>query len=324
MANFPLNVAQRPSGELIDLSGHLDLRRSVFPLVFAENEGHFRWHGTCFGVSFAGQFVTAMHVINDVLGSRGEALREQGSLGVIFIPGIAYGRLAARPFRLFDQAEVFPGDPNPLDYSSEPDFSRPKLDLASFFPRLEPGDYLSPLWVRTARAVQSRPGDRVLAVGFNQATGVPGDNAAAVNYTDCLSGSWLTVTEMARRNPEGSMGGGPILVFDANIPGGFSGGPIFAEDGAVIGVVSTGMKEASFGTAVALEPLPANRTLFPGQCHDNPDWFRGWAVCGPGSNTPLELHWEKRDAERSASGIPEAQVRQVVRPRSRPDDYIYA
>lgn len=92
-------------GVPVDVSGIPELRQSVFPLVFSRHDGTFLYHGSCFSVSYAGGFCTAMHVVNEGFGSRrGKEMKSAGAYGLIFVPGLCYGCSRSAPV---SAAQVF-------------------------------------------------------------------------------------------------------------------------------------------------------------------------------------------------------------------------
>lgn len=313
MPNYPLNLPPSASGQLLDLGGRLQMRRSVFPLVFSLLDGTFLYHGTSFCTGYSGLSCTAMHVINEGWGPRAEEMRAQGAYGAIAMTGIAYGRVTRSLFRSFVRGKFFPQAPTPVSFSTDHDASRVGYDVARLDFEWQPGDCPEPLWVRTDGRNQLKKGDTLVAVGFDQAQATklePGSNL----YRDRLCACRLRVDDLVVREPTG-MGGGPVMILDANVPGGFSGGPIFAEDGAVVGLVSTGNQFGGYATAVWLEPYAAGFNLFPEQNHSNPDWFEGWRVTGGLRSEAAAIFWSRNEAEREVARRVQATLTRVWRAR---------
>jgi len=318
MPNSSPNFPQAPYGKLIDVSDVLELRRSVFPLVFSNLDGTFLYHGTSFSVTYEGGFCTAMHVIKDGFGSSKSAeMRDKGAYALIYLPGVAYGAPIVRPFRRLLSGIIFPRDPNPLAYRTTRDADDIGYDVARVRFEMEAGDQPFPLWVRTGFSPMLKEGRDVIAVGFNEAKGTISSDGAPLHYRDVLSATRLKVTKLEFREP-GALGGGPIMTLNENIPGGFSGGPIFTEDGAVVGLVSTGTKDARYGTGVWLEPygvrVGSYPDIFPEQAHDSEDLFEAWGVIDQGGDEPRSLYWAKGDADIKVP--PAVRVQRVWRDRA--------
>src|SRR5688572_24472577 len=113
MPNFPLNLPPSASGQLLEVGDSLDLRRSVFPLVFSRLDATFLYHGTSFCTGYSGRSCTAMHVINDGWGPRAEEMRAQGAYGASAMTGIVYGHVTRNLYRPFVRGKFFPQPPAP-------------------------------------------------------------------------------------------------------------------------------------------------------------------------------------------------------------------
>lgn len=295
----------------------------MFPLVFSRLDGTFLYHGTCFCTGYSGLSCTAMHVINDGWGPRAEEMRAHGAYGAIAMTGISFGHVTRDLFRPFVRGKFFPQAPAPDSYSTAHDASRVGFDVARLVFDWRPEDRPEPLWVRTDGRTKLKKGDTIIAVGFDevQATELsPGSN---LDYRDRLRACRLRVDDLVQREPVG-MGGGPIMILDANVPGGFSGGPIFAEDGAVVGLVSTGSQFGGYASAVWLEPYAAAFDIFSEQNHSNPDWFEGWRLTGGSRNEPEALFWTKAEATRDLAARDQATLVRVWRPRFEPESSVTA
>lgn len=323
MPNFPLNLPPSASGQLLEVGDSLDLRRSVFPLVFSRLDATFLYHGTSFCTGYSGRSCTAMHVINDGWGPRAEEMRAQGAYGAIAMTGIVYGHVTRNLYRPFVRGKFFPQPPAPDSYSTARDASRVGLDVACLEFEWEPEDRPEPLWVRTDGRARLKKGDTVVAVGFDEVEATELSPGANLDYRDRLRACRLRVDDLVVREPTG-MGGGPIMILDANVPAGFSGGPIFAEDGAVVGLVSTGSQFGGYATAVWLEPYDAGFDLFPEQNHSNPDWFESWRLTGGSRNEAEAVFWIKAEADREMAKRDQATLVRVWRPRFDPESWVTA
>jgi hypothetical protein len=298
-------------GSLFGLRGHPQFTRSLFPVVLHCEGAGFTGLGSCFCVSFEGNCVTAMHVVSDTIKGFDPNGPIPWALGIVCVPGIAYGRVELKPFRIAREFRLFPGKPDPLAFDETMhDISRIELDLGSFTPSFREGDRAIPLWVRTGRRPWVKVGDRLMAVGYDQITGVPSLDNKMLEYSDSLKGCIVGVHQLADRRGRG----GPTIVLDVDLPPGFSGGPVLACDGSVVGVVSTGNKAAGYSTIVWTEPLPQEAAIFDGQNHDNKDWFNAWGVYVGDEKSPREIFWRRSLADSAARLFPEAKVARGVRP----------
>jgi serine protease Do len=76
-----------------------------------------------------------------------------------------------------------------------------------------------------------------------------------------------------------------------------SGGPVFNENGEVVGIVCRGVdaedESLAFSSALWLEPLPYNESIYGPIDVRNPGWIVGWGVCN--TTSAIEL-FQTRDA----------------------------
>jgi len=319
----PFDAAEgQAHGALFDLSGDPCFTRSIFPVVYHGLDQIFTGLGSSFCVSFEGGFVTAMHVVSDTLKEMNASAAPAGMLGIVFVPGIVYGRSITQPFRAAPNFRLFPGEPDPLALGKTAyDLSRITLDLAAFSPTFNVGEAAAPLWVRTGRAGKGQFGDELLAVGFDQIDGVSPPGAALLNYEHRLKGCVLRVHQVDVRR-ESRTRGGPTIILDVNLPPGFSGGPVFDRDGAVVGVVSTGNEAGNYSTLVWTELLPEEGPLFTGQDHSNPNWFVAWGVYVGDENMPRQIFWREGEAKIAAQEVPGARVSKGARPTFENDSFV--
>lgn len=312
--NLFKEAGDSPHGSLFDLSGYLELSRSVFPIVFHQVDDQFSGLGSCFCVSHEGVFATAMHVVSDTIKQANEKAITAGALGIVFIPGLVFGRAVMQPFRVVPEFRLFPGEPDPLAFGrTDPDLSKIVLDLASFSPQLHEREKAVPLWVRTGRSRRVQIGDELIAVGYDQIVGAAVSADSVLNYQHSLKGCVVGVHQLEVRR-ESRTRSGPTIILDVNLPPGFSGGPVFAKDGAVVGIVSTGNTAANYATLVWTELLPEEGSVFVGQDHSNQNWFVAWGVFVGEEHEPRQMFWREGEAKIAARAIAGAEVAKGSRP----------
>ncbi len=91
----------------------------------------------------------------------------------------------------------------------------------------------------------------------------------------------------------------PTITVDVHWRGGMSGGPVFNESGEVVGIVSRGIdaqdQSQGWSTALWLEPMPYNESIYGPIDPTNPGWIVGWGACN--EKSAIELFQTREAAE---------------------------
>jgi len=234
-------------------------------------------HGTTFRIDPWGTCATAFHVIEDLLGVKGNtaALRDDIRLVALELEGIAMGRVPIpqdswRPFEaMFSICAI----------------ERPPLQP----PRVRNGTELSALSIARSGNVRGaspflpmdlrrwRPtvGERIMALGFPDLDVDHSDAGDDRPFSQYIYGSEATIIEIQEADG-GSGRPWPVFRVEANWPGGMSGGPVFNGAGHVIGIVSTGLVGVDVGTATYFSGWNMPEQTFRSIDPSNPGSVYGW------------------------------------------------
>jgi Trypsin-like peptidase domain len=201
---------------------------AIFPIVRYE-EGKIHLIGTGFFITTGGIFVTAAHVLKDVLDAKGH---QKYPIGILqFVPGNVFIQRPIVRSAFHPKADVTVGVAAPMQKGTDP-LVNPVLTLTA-----------TPVALET----------RVMTYAYPKHLNIVDDGRQFIHVAPTFYDGYIK--EYFPKGRDKIMLPGPCYRSNMIIHGGASGGPVFCPSGAVFGVNSTGYDGCDISFISAIDPI---------------------------------------------------------------------
>jgi hypothetical protein len=232
-----------------DTGEKIDPSLAIFPILKQKDE---KWLliGTAFFITNTGLFVTAKHVIKDVLDSKGK--QKYPIFALQFLPDNKYIKRVVLRCHSNTKSDVSVGVLAPMTHNITG----------------------KPLTNKVVVLTLNKPkqGSRIVTYAYpNSKTSIDGNVQTIKLKTDCYDG---VLEEYLPEGRDKSMLSFPCYRGSIKILGGASGGPVMDEDGRVFGINCTGFEGVSisyFARINEILPLKVDDVVIDGTHRDSVD-----------------------------------------------------
>lgn len=205
----------------------VDLREAVFPILKFESDSQWKLIGTGFFITLNGIFLTAKHVLMDIID---DAENQKCAASILQLVDDKYYLRNIIGFQIRDNVDVAYGitAPFPASYPKNHNFNK-RLSLCPTIANINESVF-------------------TYAYPHHKIINMPDEHTFYFN-PQIYPG---TITEYFPNGRDKVMANFPCYATSIVVHGGASGGPVFNEDGYVIGINSTGMQGADYSCATRI------------------------------------------------------------------------